>query len=364
MNKNHYCIIMAGGIGSRFWPLSRTRKPKQFLDILGTGRTLLQQTFDRLRKVFPVENIFIVTNEDYDALVSRQLPEIKADQVLLEPMRRNTAPCIAYANYKIKRLNPDANIMVAPSDHVILNEADFLAVVNKGLEFVTDNDRMLTLGIRPSRPETGYGYIQINGDKTRIEFNQSFRKVKTFTEKPDLKMAELFIQSGDFFWNSGMFFWSLKSIMQAFNVFLPDVDQLFKEGEAFYNTEKEVDFIAKAYPNCKNISIDYGIMEKADNVHVLCSDFGWSDLGTWGSLYDILEKSGDHNTITGSSVFTYNTQNCLINLPDNKLAVIQGLDDFIVVESDNILLICKKQDEQKIKNFVNDVRIEKGEEHI
>ena len=231
MNKNHYCIIMAGGIGSRFWPLSRTRKPKQFLDILGTGRTLLQQTFDRLRKVFPVENIFIVTNEDYDALVARQLPEIKADQVLLEPMRRNTAPCIAYANYKIKRLNPDANIMVAPSDHVILNEADFLDVVNKGLEFVTDNDRMLTLGIRPSRPETGYGYIQINGDKTRIEFNESFRKVKTFTEKPDLKMAELFIQSGDFFWNSGMFFWSLKSIMQAFTIFLPDVDQLFKEGE-------------------------------------------------------------------------------------------------------------------------------------
>jgi mannose-1-phosphate guanylyltransferase len=364
MNKNHFCIIMAGGIGSRFWPLSRTRKPKQFLDILGTGRTLLQQTFDRLRKIFPVENIYIVTNEDYEVLVGRQLPELKPGQILLEPMRRNTAPCIAYANYKIKLTNPDALIMVAPSDHVILQEQDFLDVVNKGLEFVSENDRMLTLGIRPSRPETGYGYIQINGDKTKIEFNRSFRKVKTFTEKPDLQMAEVFLQSGDFFWNSGMFFWSLKTIMQAFKQFLPDVDQLFREGEEFYNTPGESEFIARAYPNCKNISIDYGIMEKAENVHVLCSDFGWSDLGTWGSLYDILGKNEEHNTISGNNVFTYNTQNCLINLPENKLAVIQGLDDYIVVESDNILLICKKQEEQKIKNFVNDVRIEKGEEYI
>jgi mannose-1-phosphate guanylyltransferase len=364
MDKNHYCIIMAGGIGSRFWPLSRSRKPKQFLDILGTGRTLLQQTFDRLRKVFPVENILIVTNDDYEQLVTRQLPELNPAQVLLEPMRRNTAPCIAYANHKIRLLNPRASIMVAPSDHVILKEQDFLDVVKKGLEFVTGNDCLLTLGIQPSRPETGYGYIQINGDKNRIELNHSFRKVKTFTEKPDLSMAELFLQSGDFFWNSGMFFWSLDTIMKAFNTYLPDVDQLFREGMGVYNTEKETEFIGKVYPNCKSISVDYGIMEKADNVFVLCSDFGWSDLGTWGSLYDILRKNEDNNTITGSNVFTYSTQNCLINLPDNKLAVIQGLDDYIVVESDNILLICRKQDEQKIKNFVNDVRIEKGEEYI
>jgi mannose-1-phosphate guanylyltransferase len=364
MDKNNFCIIMAGGIGSRFWPLSRTRKPKQFLDILGTGRTLLQQTFDRLKHVFPVENIFIVTNEDYESLVMKQLPEISARQVLCEPMRRNTAPCIAYGNHKIELLNPKANIMVAPSDHVILNEQAFLDVVNKGLRFVAENDCLLTLGIRPSRPETGYGYIQINGDKAGIAFNDSIRKVKTFTEKPDLKMAELFIQSGDFFWNSGMFFWSLRSIMQAFSLYLPDVDQLFSEGNAVYNTDKESEFINKVYPNCKNISIDYGIMEKAENVHVLCSDFGWSDLGTWGSLYDMLSKNGEQNTIVGSKVFTYNSQNCLINLPDNKLAVIQGLDDYIVVESDNILLICRKQDEQKIKNFVNDVRIEEGEEYI
>ncbi len=364
MNKNHYCIIMAGGIGSRFWPLSRTIKPKQFLDILGAGRTLLQQTFDRLQHVFPVENILIVTNEDYEGLVAKQLPELHADQILLEPMRRNTAPCLAYANHKIHLRDPEAVILVAPSDHVILKEQDFLDVVRKGLDFVTQNDCLLTLGIQPNRPETGYGYIQINGDKTKIELNQSFRRVKTFTEKPDMDMARLFIQSGDFFWNSGMFFWSLRTIMKAFNDFLPDINQLFAEGKGFYNTSQEAEFISKVYPNCKNISIDYGVMEKAENVYVLCSDFGWSDLGTWGSLYDRLCKDEDENSVTGSNVFMYNSQNCLINLPDNKLAVIQGLDDYIVVESDNILLICRKQDEQKIKNFVNDVRIEKGEEYI
>jgi mannose-1-phosphate guanylyltransferase len=355
---------MAGGIGSRFWPLSRTKKPKQFLDILGTGRTLLQQTVDRLRKVIPVENILIVTNEDYEDLVRKQLPEVTSNQVLLEPMRRNTAPCIAYANHKIRLINPDAKILVAPSDHIIMKEQDFLGVVVKGLDFVTENDSMLTLGIQPNRPETGYGYIQINGDKTRIELNESFRRVKTFTEKPDLAMAQVFLQSGDFFWNSGMFFWSLSTIMKAFNDYLPEVDQLFAEGKEFYNTERENEFIGKVYPNCKNISIDYGIMEKAENVFVLCSDFGWSDLGTWGSLYDILDKDEDNNSITGSNVFCYNSKNCLVNLPDNKLAVIQGLDDYIVVESDNILLVCRKQDEQKIKNFVNDVRLEKGEGFI
>jgi len=364
MDKNNFCIIMAGGIGSRFWPLSRTKKPKQFLDILGTGRTLLQQTVDRLKKVIPVENILIVTNEDYEDLVTKQLPDITPQQVLLEPMRRNTAPCIAYANYKIRLLNPDAMILVAPSDHIILKEQDFLDVVVKGLEFVSTHDSMLTLGIQPNRPETGYGYIQINGDKTSIELNQSFRRVKTFTEKPDLEMAEVFLQSGDFFWNSGMFFWSLNTIMKTFNTYLPDIDQLFSEGKDFYNTDKENEFINRVYPNCKNISIDYGIMEKAENVYVLCSDFGWSDLGTWGSLYDMLLKDEDNNSITGSNVFCYNSKNCLINLPDNKLAVIQGLDDYIIVESDNILLVCRKQDEQKIKNFVNDVRLEKGEEFI
>jgi mannose-1-phosphate guanylyltransferase len=363
MNSHYFCILMAGGIGSRFWPLSKTKKPKQFLDILGTGRTLIQQTYDRLIKVFPAENIYIVTNEEYRELVFQQLPSMLQGQVLLEPLRKNTAPCVAYANQRILLKDPDAKILVAPSDHVILKESEFLDVLLKGLEFVSDNDYMLTLGIQPNRPETGYGYIQINGNKI-VELNKSFRKVKTFTEKPDIKMAELFINSGDFYWNSGMFFWSLKTINKAYEMYLPEINQIFRDGAPFYNTAGEPGFISRAYPNCRNISIDYGIMEKADNVYVLCSDFGWSDLGTWGSLYDILNKNEDNNTVTGSNVFTYNTKNSIINLPDNKLAVIQGLNDYIIVESDNILLICRKEDEQKIKNFVNDVKIEKGESYV
>ncbi|MBN1951241.1 MAG: mannose-1-phosphate guanylyltransferase [Bacteroidales bacterium] len=365
MNKKNFCVIMAGGIGSRFWPLSRTQKPKQFLDILGTGKSLIQQTFDRFAQVIPKENILIVSNEEYGDIILKQLPEITKEQVLLEPMRRNTAPCIAYANYKIREIEPDANIVVAPSDHLILKEQVFLDVVKKGLDFVAENDSLLTLGIQPSRPETGYGYIQINGHQDgKIVVNESLRKVKTFTEKPDLKMAKVFLESGDFFWNSGIFFWSLKSITAAFESHLNEVDTLFREGTGIYNTDNEHDFIAATYPKCKNISIDYGIMEKADNVFVLCADFGWSDLGTWGSLYDMSEKDTYSNAVQGKNVFSYDNKNCLINLPNDKLAVIQGLEDFIIVDSDNILLICRMEDEQKIKHFVNDVRLEKGEDFI
>lgn len=364
MENNNFCVIMAGGIGSRFWPLSRTKKPKQFLDILGTGRTLIQQTFDRFIQIVPVENIYIVTNEEYGDIVAKQLPELKPGQILLEPMRRNTAPCIAYANYKIREIDPDANIIVAPSDHLITKENEFLDVVRKGLDFVSKNDALLTLGIQPSRPETGYGYIQISGDKENIVVNESMRKVKTFTEKPDLKMATLFLESGDFFWNSGIFFWSLKSIMSAFEKYQIEIDSLFKEGIGFFNTTQEHEFIASTYPKCKNISIDYGVMEKADNVHVLCADFGWSDLGTWGSLYDMSKKDKNSNAVQGKNIFTYDSKNCIINLPNDKLAVIQGLDNYIIVDSDNILLICKKEDEQKIKQFVNDVKLEKGENLI
>lgn len=364
MRSNNFCVIMAGGIGSRFWPLSRTQRPKQFLDILGTGKSLLQHTFSRLESVIPKENFFVVTSEDYNDLVMEQLPMLKPENILLEPLRRNTAPCIAYANYKINEINPNARILVAPSDHLILMEKEFVEVVEKGLKFVEENDCLLTLGIQPGRPETGYGYIQINGDKSPIELNKSFRKVKTFTEKPDLKMAEMFIESGDFFWNSGMFFWSLKTIKQSFQQYLPEVDNLFKEGIGLYNTPNEAEFIATTYSGCKNISIDYGIMEKADNVYVLCSDFGWSDLGTWGSLYDKLEKDPQNNAISGKNVFVYDTKNCIVNVPSEKLVIVQGLDDYILVESDNILLVCRKVDEQKIKQFVNDVKIEKGESFI
>ena len=364
MKDNMFSIIMAGGIGSRFWPLSRTKNPKQFLDILGTGKTLLEQTFNRIRNVVPLENIYVVTSNDYGNIVKKQIPEIKEEQILLEPKRCNTAPCIAYANYKIQKICPDANIIVAPSDHIILKENEFIDVLKKGLAFVSENDCLLTLGIQPSRPETGYGYIQIEGEKDTIELNKSFRKVKTFTEKPDLKMAKLFIDSGDFFWNSGIFFWSLKSIMNAFGKYLAEIDNLFKEGVEYYFTDKEDDFIRRTYPRCRNISIDYGIMEKADNVFVLCSDFGWSDLGTWGSLYEKLKKDKESNSITGKNVFVYDSKKCLINVPDEKLIVVQGLNDYILVESDDMLLICKKKDEQKIKRFVNDIRLEKGEDFM
>lgn len=361
MNKNNYCVIMAGGVGSRFWPLSRTSKPKQFLDIMGTGKTLIQQTYERFNKLIPDENIIVVTNEDYAEIVREQLPNIKEEHILCEPLRKNTAPCIAYANHKIKAANPNANIIVAPSDHLIIKEEEFVRVVQEGLDFVAKEDALLTLGIKPSRPETGYGYIQINGDNYS---NGNFKKVKTFTEKPDLKMAKVFLDSGEFYWNSGIFLWSLKSIEKAFNNSLPEVQSLFEEGKGLYNTPKESDFIFNVYSNCKNISIDYGIMEKASNVFVLCADFGWSDLGTWGSLYEHLPKDDKDNAIIGDNVFAYKLNNCLVNVPKDKLVVVEGLKNYIVVESDEILLICRRQDEQRIKQYVNDVKIKKGEGFI
>lgn len=363
MMENNYCVIMAGGVGSRFWPLSRMNKPKQFLDILGTGRTLLQMTFDRFSKICPIENIFVVTNSIYKETIEEQLPDLTKDQILLEPARRNTAPCIAYANYKILQKNPNAKIVTAPSDHLILKENEFIKVITEGLDFVSEKDALLTLGIKPSRPETGYGYIQINGTKN-IDGNKNIHKVKTFTEKPDKDLAKVFFESGEFFWNSGIFIWSLKSIMQSFKTHLPEIDALFNEGLKLYNTEKETEFISHTYYDCKNISIDYGIMEKADNVYVYCSDFGWADLGTWGSLHENISKDNQNNSIIGSNVFSYDLDNCIVNMPKDKLVVLQGLKDLIVVESDNILLICKKEDEQEIKQYVNDVKLKLGDKYL
>jgi len=354
---------MAGGVGTRFWPLSKTSKPKQFLDILGTGKTLLQQTFDRISKICPIENIFIVTNEDYKELTALQLPRIKEEQILLEPMRRNTAPCIAYAAFKIKILNPNANIIVAPSDHLILKEDEFVNTVNKGIEFVSKNDALLTLGIKPSRPDTGYGYIQINNE-TQIVGNPKLKQVKTFTEKPELEMAKFFVESGEFFWNSGIFIWSLKSILSELKKHLPDVYNLFNDGNCIYNTPKEKEFILNTYSECKNVSIDYGVMEKSDNVYVMCSDFGWSDLGTWGSLYEHSPKDNQNNAISGNNTIIYKSSNCIINLPNDKLVVIQGLNDYIIAESDNTLLICPKKDEQNIRQIVNDVKLKKGDSFV
>ncbi|NOR74386.1 MAG: mannose-1-phosphate guanylyltransferase [Draconibacterium sp.] len=361
--NNNFCVIMAGGIGSRFWPLSRVVKPKQFLDILGVGRTFLQQTFDRFSKIIPKENFVIVTSVKYKELVLEQLPELTEEQILLEPLRRNTAPCIAYAAYKIKTKNPDANLIVAPSDHVILKEEEFIRQIEKGLEFTKENDALLTLGVKPNRPETGYGYIQV---KKKVNFNEldNLFKVKTFTEKPDEQMAKVFVDSGEFFWNSGIFIWSLPSIIKALDTHLQDVSSLFKKGMKLYNTSDEVHFINKAYSECRGISIDYGIMEKAKNVYVLTADFGWSDLGTWGSLYENKEKDKKGNVINGDNILTYNTQNCVVNISNQKIAVLQGLDGYIIAESNDTLMICRKEDEQQIKQFVTDVKIKKGDSLI
>jgi len=363
MNSNNFCVIMAGGIGARFWPMSRTTHPKQFIDILGTGQTLIQQTFNRFARICPKENILIVTNELYEDLIKQQIPEIPANNILLEPAMRNTAPCIAYANYKIQAINPNANIIVAPSDHLILKEDEFLHDVQAALDAASENDWLITLGIRPSRPDTGYGYIQFD-DSARYDKNPRFTKVKTFTEKPDIELAQKFLESGDFLWNAGIFIWSLKSIMKAFDEHLDDVNDLFGEGSGKYNTPAEKAFISETYTVCRKISIDYGIMEKASNVYVLAADFGWSDLGTWGSLFDIRSKDVNLNAVSGDSVLLYDTKNCIINMPKNKLVVLQGLDNYIVVEDNNALLVCRKEDEQQIRTFVNDIKNLKGEKHI
>lgn len=352
---------MAGGIGSRFWPVSRSAHPKQFLDILGTGRTLLQLTYDRFLNICPKENIYVVTNENYIDLVQKQLPGLQANQVLGEPIRRNTAPCIAYATYKIEQINPEANIVVAPSDHVITRTEAFTEAINNALDFTERVDGLVTLGIQPSRPETGYGYIQFIEESCDI---QKICKVKTFTEKPNIDMAKFFLQSGEFLWNAGIFIWKLKTIKSAFKKYLPEIHNIFSDGNGVYSTPGENEFIKKAYALCTNISIDYGIMEKANNVHVLVSDIGWSDLGTWGSLYNHIEKDDKGNAVVGKKVLAYDSKDCIINVPENKLVVLQGLDGYIVVESDNILLICKKEDEQQIRHFVNDVKIKNGDKYL
>ncbi len=349
---------MAGGIGSRFWPMSRTEFPKQFIDILGTGRTLIQQTFDRLLKIAPKEQIFIVTNDLYKSLVIEQLG-VGPDQVLCEPSRRNTAPCIAYANYKIAQRNPNANILVAPADHLILKEDVFVEVIETALKHTAEQEALLTLGISPSRPDTGYGYIQFD------DSNESpIKPVKTFTEKPNLELAKQFVASGEFSWNSGMFIWSLQSIQKAFENLMPDLDALFKEHATDFDSPNEEQAIAKIYSVCKSVSIDYGIMEKAENVSVINADIGWSDLGTWGSIYTHISPDQDGNALIGDNIMMYDSKDCIVSMPNEKLVVLQGLKDYIVVESNNTLLVCKKQDEQKIKEFVTDVKLNKGERYV
>lgn len=351
---------MAGGVGSRFWPLSKLKYPKQFLDILGTGKTLIQMTFERFESVCPAENYYIVTNEQYKDLVLEQLPQLKPDQILLEPIMRNTAPCIAYANYKIKQRNQNAHIIVSPADHLITNETEFLNVINKGIDYVDQTDKLLTLGLKPNRPETGYGYIQVENNA----IDPNITKVKTFTEKPNLELAKVFLESGDFYWNSGIFIWSLSAIEAAFKSYLPDVESLFSSAKNISDEASEKKFIDKIYPECPNISIDYGILEKSNKVYVFCADFGWSDLGTWGSLYDKSDKDEAGNAVQGDNVMLYNSENCLINVPKEKLVVVQGINDYIIVDSKDTLLICKKENEQDIKTFVGDIKISKNKKFI
>jgi mannose-1-phosphate guanylyltransferase len=343
--------------------MSKSSKPKQFLDVLGSGHTLLQSTCNRFLQVCKPEHIYIVTSEQYKDLVFEQLPYIPAENVLLEPSRKNTAPCVAYASYKIHKQNPNAVTVVAPSDHLITKEDTFMKAVRSCYNKAKSEDCLLTIGIKPTRPDTGYGYIQFV-DSPTLEKDKRIKKVKTFTEKPNQEMARFFMESGDFLWNSGIFIWSTKSVISALERFQPELAHLFADGVPVYNTDKESEYIKNAYIACKNISVDYAIMEKAENVYVRASVIGWSDLGTWGSLYDHIKHDNAHNACVGKNVMLYDTKNCIIHAPKDKLVLIQGLDDYIVVESEGILLICKKEDEQQIRNFVNDVRVQKGERFV
>ena len=353
---------MAGGIGSRFWPMSRSSYPKQFLDFLGLGRTLLQQTYDRFLPICPPENILVVTNAQYAGIVREQLPALQDWQVLEEPTRRNTAPCVAYANEVIAARDPDAAIIIAPSDHLVLKEEEFHRTVQLALDKARSSDCLVTLGILPSRPDTGYGYIQFTEDPSATD--PRVKRVKTFTEKPDHDTAVRFIESGDFLWNAGIFIWSLKSIEAAFAVHLPEMAALFAEGRGKYGTAEENTMIDQVYADCKNVSIDYGIMEKASNVHTVASDFGWSDLGTWGSLYTHLPKDKDGNAATGENVKLYDCARNMVHVQDERLVVLQGLEDVILVSTKDALLVCRQQDEQKIKQFVIDLVAECGDRYV
>jgi len=351
--NNNFAVIMAGGIGSRFWPMSKEEFPKQFLDVLGIGRTLIQMTYDRLLKVVPDNQIYVVTNENYKDLVIEQLG-ITANQVLTEPMRKNTAPCIAYAAHKIHSINKKANLIVAPADHLILKEDKFVTIINTAVKKAEEGDNIVTLGIKPSRPDTGYGYIQFVNDNDILM--GEVRKVKQFTEKPNKELAEIFLKGGDYYWNSGIFIWKSQTIIDALGKFKPEQNNLFCTTGNDYNTENEQNFVNNAFTNCEDISIDFAILENSKHVHVVLANFGWSDLGTWGSLYTHLDKDVEGNAVIGNDVHLFDSENCIVNLPKNKLAVIQGLKDHIIVESDDVLMIVKKEDEQKIKGYLKEVK--------
>jgi mannose-1-phosphate guanylyltransferase len=360
MNEQFYVVIMAGGIGSRFWPKSRTGHPKQFLDILNEGKTLIQSTFARFEKFIPVENIFIVTTREYEGLIKKQLPKAKHENILYEPSRKNTAPCIAYASYKLALNNPDAKLICAPADHLIQDEDNFQRVCMRALDFVDHLNAFITLGIKPTYPNTGYGYIQHEA----MAAADNIYKVKTFTEKPNAELAKTFLASGDFLWNAGIFVWKVRNILTAFEKYLPEMHELFQAELSEFNTPGETAAIERIYPQCTNISIDYGIMEQADNVYVIPSSFGWSDLGTWNSAYENLEKDYLENAVVGNNVVIIDSTHCMVQADEKKLLLLQGLDDFIVVDTPDVLLICKKDKEQEIKEYVAEIKRKKGEKFL
>jgi mannose-1-phosphate guanylyltransferase len=349
MNKNLYVVIMAGGIGTRFWPYSRNSKPKQFLDVLGTGKTLIQSTCDRFAPLCPKENIYVVTNDEHRKITAEQLPQLTEGQILTEPMRKNTAACIAYASQKIAQLNPDAIIAVSPADHLILNEEDFQSTINKAADHAKAQDKLITLGIKPTRPETGYGYIQF------IEGKGYLKKVKTFTEKPELALAKKFIETGEFVWNAGIFIWGVRAILQAIAKHLPEMSEIFQDAAEKFNTPEEKQAIESAYSQCKNVSIDYGVMEKADNVYVALSSFAWSDLGSWASLHDISKRDEQNNTVNADALI-YDTRNSIVKGPANKLIVVQGLNGYLVGVFDNVVIVCEKDKEEMFRRYVNDLK--------
>jgi mannose-1-phosphate guanylyltransferase len=358
--NNNYVAILAGGIGSRFWPKSRSAYPKQFLDILNSGKTLIQFTFERYASFLPLENIFVVTVEEYTGIVREQLPQLNPENILAEPARKNTAPCVAYMAFKLFQKNPDASLIVAPSDHLVLNTEEFEKVTFKALDFASHMKAFVTLGIKPTYPNTGYGYIQ----HETLAAADDIYKVKTFTEKPDIEIARTFLASGDFLWNAGIFIWRVDSIIKAFEQYQPEMYEVFVSEQQFFNTSEEQNALERIYPLCTNISIDYAIMEKASNVYVIPASFGWSDLGTWNSAYDNLEKDYLGNAVAGDNVMIIDATKCMVSAPHDKLLVLQGLDDFIVVDADDVLLICKKDNEQQIKEYVVEVKRNKGDKYL
>ena len=348
--KNNHLVIMAGGVGSRFWPMSTAEKPKQFIDVLGVGRTLLQLTLDRFEGICDPQNVWVVTNEKYADIVRQQLPEVPAGNVLCEPCRRNTAPCIAYVSWRIKKKDPKANVVVTPSDHIVVNGEEFRRVVNQCMKFTSETDAIVTLGMKPTRPETGYGYIQADLSTSSPRNKEIFR-VDSFREKPSQEKAMEYIRNKSYFWNAGIFIWGVGTIVNAFRVYQPAINRVFESLLPVYGTPREQGEINKRFPECESISVDYAIMEKAEEIFVCPADFGWSDLGTWGSLLAQTKKDLYGNSIIGENVNLYDTHNSIIHTLDHKRVVVQGLDGYIVAESDGRLLICKLSEEQRIRQF-------------